>query len=84
MPEYPKTFNRLQKEAMLAGQDSAMRSAAAMERLCVLLEAYLEHVGADVPVAPEVAAPAEAGAPTPFNPMTESAPGVPLPGQENQ
>jgi hypothetical protein len=84
--ERPMTMNRLQREHMVSVQEASGRQAIALERLIVLFETYLTSMGVEVPEStPGSVEPQVVPAPQPsqaFNPYTESAPGVPLPGQE--
>ena len=82
MPNERMNINRLQRQHMLETMSAEARQAEALERIVELLEAHLECMGAKLP---ERKLPAESDAllpPASFNPHTESAPGVPLPGQE--
>lgn len=72
------SFADMQRESLLAGP----RQAAALEKIAMLLEAYCKKEGVKLPEALPAPEKPEAPAAQSYNPYTESAPGVPLPGQE--
>ena len=85
MPNERMNINRLQRQHMLESMSAASRQAVALERLVVLFEAFLKASGMDLPLEAELSGESEPPATEQsFNPHTESAPGVPLPGQENE
>jgi len=82
------TFNRLQRQHMAVSEDASVRVATALEGLNRRIDALLVLMGGQPVLDPEPGLEPEpngpATAPAHFNPHTESAPGQPLPGQENE